>query len=171
MEEFFPFRCAFRNCAGEDFFESFEFQQSPVRPHDFVSAVAEEEQPRRAGETTLLALVCDDRQETHRTTNGRQRLRFAALFSCTAHQNWWSPRFSVRIRRAGPNSSSVTALACWLHLRMARFRRLPTSRLEQQSGEASHQIASGLQRSRLARPCRPSNSLGESGFRGGRIDD
>src|ERR1700685_3060191 len=89
MEEFFQFRYAFRNCAGEDFFEICEFQQSPVRPHDFVSAVAEEEQPRRAGETTLMALVFRVRHDTHRTTNGRQRLRFAALFSCTAHQNWW----------------------------------------------------------------------------------
>src|SRR5580692_8380502 len=89
MEEFFQFRCAFGNCAGEDFFESCEFQYGAVRADDFVNAVAEEEQPCRAGETTLPALVCGVRQETNGTTNGRQRLRFAPPFSCTADQNGW----------------------------------------------------------------------------------
>ncbi len=87
MEEFFQFRCAFGNCACEDFFESFEFQEGPVRPRDFESAVAEEEQPRRADESALLAFVGGDRQQTHRKTIARQRFRFAALFSGTAHQN------------------------------------------------------------------------------------
>ncbi len=59
-EEFFQFRCAFRNFARKDFFESFEFEDAPVRPHDFESAVAEEEQPGRAGESALLALVGGD---------------------------------------------------------------------------------------------------------------
>src|ERR1700722_15141604 len=89
MEECLQFRCPFRNCAGEDFFEFFEFQHGPVGPLDFVSTVTEEEQPRRTRYHTLHALVSGVRQETHWTTRGRQRLHLAALFSCTADQNGW----------------------------------------------------------------------------------
>src|ERR1700722_7016694 len=89
MKELFQFRCAVRYCACEDFFESFEFQEGPVRPRDFERAVAEEKQPRRADESTLLALVGCDRHQTHGKTAARQRFRWTALFVRTAHQNWW----------------------------------------------------------------------------------
>src|ERR1700691_3791586 len=117
MEEFLQFRIAFRNRAGEDFFKSFGLQHRPVRLLNFVSAVAEKEQPRRAGESTLLALVKKIRQDPHRTTNARQRLRFAALFSCTAHQNgWWvsgariAQRFCRAVVDAVPNGEIETVL-------------------------------------------------------------
>ena len=54
-----------------------------------------------------MALVNEVRQDTHRTTRGRQRLRFAALFSCTAHHNrWWVPgaRITQRSCRAVVNA-------------------------------------------------------------------
>src|ERR1700733_401871 len=135
MEEFFQFRCAFRSCAGEDFFESFEFQYGPIRPHDFVSAVAEKEQTRRASDRTLLARIRKVRQDTHGTTSGRQRLCFAALFSGATHQNgWWmsgagiAQRSSRVVVDAVPHGEIETVLIFHLEslIQRAQYRFRPT---------------------------------------------